>query len=255
MSSSGVSSLIIYKTDVEKIRIGNQLDGGYVVGIKDELNYDALISCGIGDDLSFEVDFLNRFKDLRCFAFDGNVNIFPQILDESVAKRITFYGKNIGPSESSKTTNLLSLIEDYENIFLKMDIESHEYEWINILKPDHLRRIKQIVIEFHFPFTSKYKDFFVYFGSPVLPVSDKVNILKKMTQQHILVHLHANNFNSTSDYDFIKVPDVFECTYVRKDSVKVLGMNDIPIPHPILDFPNNVNKEDIFLHGFPFSTS
>ena len=97
------------------------------------------------------------------------------------------------------------------------------------------------------------KEFFEYFGSTVLPVEDKVISLKKMTSQHILTHLHANNFNSTTDYDFVKVPDVFECTYIRKDSVKVLGMNDIPVPHPSLDFPNNVSREDIFLHGFPFS--
>jgi hypothetical protein len=68
-----------------------------------------------------------------------------------------------------------------------------------------------------------------------------------------LTHFHANNFRGTSIHGFVQVPEVFECTYVRKDSVEVLGMNDIPIPHPQLDFPNRLDTDDIFLHGYPFS--
>lgn len=48
-------------------------------------------------------------------------------------KNINFFKKNIGPTNSDFTTNLHQEIEEYNNIFLKMDIEGHEFPWIKSL--------------------------------------------------------------------------------------------------------------------------
>jgi hypothetical protein len=61
--------------------------------------------------------------------------------------RITFVKKNLGAFETETTTNLESYFEKYNNIFLKLDIEGHEFRLLpSIFKYFH--KIKQIVIEY-----------------------------------------------------------------------------------------------------------
>ena len=44
------------------IRLGGYNDGGYLVGLKSILATSTLISFGIGGDIEFEKDFLNKKK-------------------------------------------------------------------------------------------------------------------------------------------------------------------------------------------------
>lgn len=138
--------LRIHKFKELKIRIGRDHDGGYV--IIDGLSYDLLIGCGISNDISFEEVFIERF-DVDCFAFDGTINKLP-----GKNPRIRFIKKNISNKNNKKETNLHELINQANDIFLKMDIEGGEYSWISSLSYSQLNKIKQIVIEFHAPFLS-----------------------------------------------------------------------------------------------------
>jgi hypothetical protein len=241
---TNVNILKIYKTEHTKIRIGNDLDGGYV--IIDNFDYDLLLSCGISNDTSFENDFLHKYN-IRCIAFDGTINNLPI----NSNKNIEFVKKNISKNENNNTTNLLNIIKNYDNIFLKMDIETWEYEWLLLLKNEHLQKIKQIVIEFHFPFTYS-KNIFDTFSYP-LPVEDKLSCLKKISDTHYLVHLHPNNCCGTTTINNIIVPNVFECTYIRKDLCQNISDNDMPIPDIILDKPNILNNSEIKLSGYPYN--
>jgi hypothetical protein len=63
-----------------------------------------------------------------------------------------------------------------DNIFLKMDIEGCEYDWIHSMTKNDMEKISQIVIEFHWPF-----DFY------------RMNALKKINETHYVVHVHGNN--------------------------------------------------------------
>ena len=99
-------------------------------------------------------------------------------------------------------------------------------------------KFKQIVIEFHDPFI-KYR----------------YDILEKLSETHFLVHLHGNNHVSVNYQKklegFIGIPDVFECTYIRKDDLNLqLNKNSFPID---LDQPNAKWKPDIKLSGFPYT--
>ena len=131
-----------------------------------------------------------------------------------------------------------------------MDIETFEYQWIQILHESHLNKFKQIVIEFHFPFT--YAEDIFNSLSYAMDVDDKIDCLKKLANTHYLVHLHGNNCCGTTVYNGITVPNVFECTYVRKDLCTNISINKDKIPNPILDRPN-INGDDIFLEGYPFT--
>jgi hypothetical protein len=130
---------------------------------------------------------------------------------------------------------------------LKMDIETYEFRWIDILTNNELNKFKQIVIEFHFPF-----DDYSLPNLDIPTLSDfKINILKKLTNTHYLIHFHPNTACGTKIYKNTIVPNVFECTYVRKDCQENIGYNNIPIPHP-LDMKNRNYDNEIHLTSYPF---
>ncbi len=235
-----LDSLRIYKSPYTKVRVGQEKDGGYVIAELD--GYDLLLSCGIADDISFEVDFLTK-HNIKCIGFDGTVDKLP-----CEHPNIEFVKKNISWMETKNTTNLHDIINQYNNIFLKMDIESFEFRWLYTLSLDQLNRFKQIVIEYHYPFTETV--WYSHVDQP-LPVPLKENLLEKIAETHYLVHIHPNNCCGTVRYKGVEVPSVFECTYIRKDLVTDVKFNTQPILHP-LDKPNTPNPE-IYLSGYPYT--
>ena len=81
----------------------------------------------------------------NCFAFDGTIHDYPY----NYTSEITFIKKNINSFNDDNNTNLSFLIEQYNNIFLKMDIESGEYPWLLSITEEQLNKFRQITIEFH----------------------------------------------------------------------------------------------------------
>lgn len=235
-----VESLIVYTSKYPKVRVGSFNDGGYV--IMDNLNYDVCISCGIANDIHFEKEFSKKYPNVDILAFDGTINGLPE---ENT--KIQFFKKNITSYETETTTNLCDLFEKYDNIFLKMDIETYEFRWFDSLTAEQLKKIKQMVIEFHFPFNEPG---FTHLDKP-LPVPTKMGVLEKLARTHTLVHLHANNCCGTTLYGATIVPNVFECTYVRKDVQDRGEYNREPNPSP-LDRPNLSDRYDIELNYYPF---
>jgi hypothetical protein len=236
-----MESLIVYENKYKKIRLGSDNDGGYVISILPK-GYDCFISCGISNDINFEIDFINLYN-IKCYAFDGTIDKTPKINDMILFNKI-----NIGTQNTDNTTNLKELINKYENIMLKMDIETYEFRWFDILTNDELKRIKQMVIEFHNPF----QDYSFPTGLDIPTTSEfKMNILKKIAETHYLIHFHPNTAACTRLYNNFEVPDVFECKYVRKDCQEDIGYNHTPIPHP-LDMKNSETDREITLNGYPF---
>lgn len=233
----------ILKTEYEKKRYGSDNDGGYVILDLNSNEYDILISCGISNDINFEKQFLNKYDKIKCFAFDGTINELPEINN-----RIHFIKKNIGSINDEKNTNLHYLLERYKNVFLKMDIETYEFGWINSVSKQHLENIKQIVIEFHFPFT---KHDLSHLDNKT-SVSDKMDCFKKLSETHYLVHFHGNNCCGTTIFENTIVPNVFECTFIRKDMIKnFIGYNNETVPSKY-DRPNVSNSNEIYLNHYPF---
>jgi hypothetical protein len=223
-------------------RIGPKTDGGYIIA--DGFDYDLFISCGIADDIRFEEAFLDMFK-IKCIAFDGTINSFP-----SHKNSMEWIPKNIGFSNTEKTTNLKEYIQNSKNIFLKMDIEGSEFNWLDSMTEDELKNISQIVLEVHWPFD-------IY----------RMNMLKKLNNTHYIIHIHGNNYcdrdipkhlPSGRTYDGtvtinnytipqIKLPEVFEVTYINKKLCNNLSVEMKEIHFPtILDYPNNPSAKDIY---------
>jgi hypothetical protein len=229
-TDNDLSYLTVYKSRYNKKRIGNSNDGGYVIINIDYVNYDLLLSGGISNDSTFEDEFLSLYPQLICYAFDGTIEESP-----SQHKNFNFIKKNIGPIENNITTNLNTYLDNYHNIFLKMDIEGHEIAWFESLNDNQLNNISQIAIEFHAPFTKKEEDVF-----------------KKINNLFVLLHFHGNNNADFTEHKSVQIPSVFECTYINKKYVEFpLSLNDEIIPS-IYDAPNDIKKSDLIIDYPPF---
>ena len=114
-----IDYLKIYNFD-NKIRLGINKDGGYIVAILIG-NYDFYISAGVSTEESFSRDFIELYNmnKYNCAAFDGTINKYPN----NYTDKIIFFKKNISPVRSNTTANLSYFTKNFNNIFLKMDIE------------------------------------------------------------------------------------------------------------------------------------
>ena len=225
LSEVSIDSLTVYDSEKNLVRIGSHEDGGYLLYPQEDDSYDLMISAGLGGNMDFENDFMNRYNTV-CLGYDGDESTYRKTLDSVKSSKISvikqFIGLGRSENKAKTETNLDRIIASHDNIFLKMDIEGYnidmgEWPWLNHLTTNQLNKFRQMVIEFHFPSTPKHW-----------------NILEKITQTHYLIHFHANNKNDVMyrvGRNSKKVPAVFECTYIRKDLLKNHPrLNSTPLP-------------------------
>lgn len=232
-----LKSLEVYDFPLnKKFRLGEKGDGGYVIGDIDNI-YDCYISAGISNEESFTRDFLNKYNiDIfNSFAFDGTIETYPY----HYTKNISFIKKNINNFNDDNNTNLHSLINKYNNIFLKMDIEGGEIPWLLSLNDELLNKFKQIVIEFHGTNDDTWN----------ATLNDKITCFEKLANTHYLIHAHGNNNGNTQN----NIPDVIELTYIHKSLFDLTPkLNSTILPIHNLDFSNVIGKTDINLSFYPF---
>ena len=242
--TNNLDLLTVYHFD-NKIRLGDKYEGGYVLGDVDT-KYDCFISAGIADNCNFSFEFINKY-DMNienCFGFDGTVNHAPL----NLTNKITFIKKNIGSINDDKTTNLSDLFEKYNNIFLKMDIEGGEWQWLSFMNDVYLSKISQLVIEIHGITTDSWHNMTIH--SFNCDYNEKINCLKKINKTHFLIHAHGNNADLVS---YNGMPNVIELTYVNKKYCEtVLELNSTPLPIKYLDYPNEKLCPDVNLNFPPF---
>lgn len=220
----------------EKKRLGVNSDGGYVIGLLDG-NYDFYISAGVSNEESFSRDFIEMYNmnKYNSAAFDGTINNYPY----NYTDKITFYKRNISPYKDNKNANLSYFIDNYKDIFLKMDIEGTEFPWLLSLSQDNLSKFKQIVIEFHGINDDSWNT----------TLQDKKCIFNMLSQTHYPIHIHGNNCGGIIN----NIPDVVEITYIRKNSINYEPkLNNTVLPIPGVDFPNSLSIPDYDLNFYPF---
>ena len=238
MHTNDKALLTVYQFD-NKRRLGRNGDGGYVIGILDG-SYDCYISCGVSNEEGFSRDFIMKYdiEKKKSFAFDGTIDDYPW----NYTRNITFIKKNIGAVNDDAVSNMSFLTENYNDIFMKMDIEGGEFDWIISANVDTLNKFKQIVIEIHGLHTDS-------FGANY---SKKMECLKKLSETHYIIHAHGNNNGTVQD----NIPEVMELTYVRKNYFSIPPkLNTYPLPDPILDFSCNgilPTLPDFDLNRYPF---
>ena len=221
--------LTVYKSPFPKLRLGKDYDGGYIISEIPNVTYKILISGGINKDISFEIDFINEYSNVKTFAFDGTINNLPMFAQPNVCenKNITFVKKNISNVNDEFSVNLHDIINLNENIFVKMDIEGSEISWVKSLNDEQMNKFEQIVMEFHFPISND-------------EISD---VFEKINKTHYLIHFHPNNCCGVIRYKDVNIPNIFECTYLHKKYfTNIPELNTDVIPG-IFDMKNTPNKE------------
>jgi hypothetical protein len=222
--------LTVYKSPFNKLRLGKDFDGGYIISDIPNINYNLFLSGGIENDISFEEDFINKYNNVKCFAFDGSINNLP-----NENPNINFVKKYIGFLNNELVTDLHYLIDINDSIFVKMDIEGGEVGWFKTLNDEQLNKFEQIVIEFHFPFSE-----------------NEVDMFDKLNKNHYLIHFHGNNCCGLRNYNNVIIPNVFECTYLHKKYfTNIPELNTDLIPSN-LDMRNEINNEEIYIDYPPF---
>lgn len=197
--------LKVYDTNLDRIRLGESGDGGYV--IFDGLKYDYLLSGGIENTIRFESDFIDKYN-VVCDAFDNSIDELPE-----KNNKIRFNKKTISGGNNVNTTNLKHIIKQKKNIFVKMDIEGWEWNWLSQLTDEDFNNIKQMCIELHFFHN-------VQNANDVQVFHSRLQILDRLNQFFFLMHVHANNFGPSFDYNSTRYPSVIECTYINKSVFK-----------------------------------
>ena len=223
------SVLTVYKSPFTKLRLGKDNDGGYIIAEIPDINYTILLTGGIERDISFEEDFINKYPNVKCFAFDGTIYNLPTYITPIQASCT-----NIGFENNENFTNLHDIINDSKCIFVKMDIEGGEIPWINSLSDDQINKFEQIVMEFHYPFSN-----------------NEITVFDKINKNHYLIHFHGNNCCGYRFHNGIIIPNVFECTYLHKKYfINEPELNTDPIPSK-LDM-KNTNNDEIYINHPPF---
>nr|BDD43761.1 hypothetical protein 3 [Paracoccaceae bacterium] len=239
-----------YQSASDLVRIGRDNDGGYLVSKSDIEKSDVLIGLGINDDWSFERDF-KKITNVELFAYDASISqkhFIKQFIKSLVRidnpkvalNRIKtilsyrhFFSKSnnhhiqkfVGLETEDKIHCTLKQILDdlmYNNIFLKIDIESSEYRLLETLI-SYQKRLSGLVIEFH---------------DCDLHLEAITSFIKRFKLN--LVHVHANEGAPIRATDGL--PLVLELTF----SKYCKSFQEPSLPHK-LDMPNGKRNDQIQL--------
>ncbi len=241
------------------IRLGQDNDGGYLVGANAALKSEYIVSFGINDDWSFEEQFKKYNPKIKILAFDPNVtNTFfiwriwfsilsllrahPKFFYNNIKKWLSFkkffnkednkfFLNKIGRGGLRKPLitidEIIKMTNGSKNIFFKIDIEGSEYRILDdIIKNSDC--ICGIVIEFH---------------DIDLHLEKIQNFIANLKLK--LIHIHANNCGEPTS---LGMPVVIELTF---DKDPDLINEAVSFPHK-LDQRNDPKFEDIELlfHGY-----
>lgn len=208
---------------LEKIRLGNKNgDGGYI--FPKNINIEALLSYGVGNDISFEIDFTNTFNK-QSYCFDHTIETPPPLIDN-----VFYFKEGVASNKTNDCDTISSHIERLmllnKHIAIKMDIEGHEY---NVIKDMSLTNIDVIVIEMHAIHSFEYNTCII-----------NNDVFERLHEHYICFHIHGNNYCGVN---YNGVPNVIELTLINKSIIKSFAKDIGCFPTP-LDAPNNINNSD-----------
>jgi hypothetical protein len=241
LDDNNIDLLKVYSFD-NKIRLAKELPG-YVIG---DLNikYDCFINFDRYFNPEFIINFIDKYKVNKddSFVFENNED------PEPIKNIVTFIKKNIGFENNEHITNLSPFFEKYDNIFIKMNIEGGEWQWLQSMDEIKLNKISQIVIEFHGLTNHSWHGMTnTSFGCDY---NEKILCLKKLSKTHYLIHAHGNN---TDVVAYNGLPNIIELIYINKNIFnKIPELNSISLPIKDLDFPIEKKSRDINLNFYPF---
>lgn len=237
------------------LRIGPKSDGGYIIDRRVIKKTSVIISCGLNDDWEFEKCFLRLNPNCKIIAYDHTVNenfwknrfkkdlkslillkklrlkkildVFKYLNYRSFfnKKNIHYIKKVVLKKKNKNEISIKNILQDHQNLILKVDIEGDEYKILDHIRGDY-KKINLLIIEFH----------------NILKNFEKIKKFISKSRYR-LIHIHGNNY---AGLDKFKNPNVIECTFINNKKFKVSRLKS-KYKYPItnLDFKNLKRRVDI----------
>lgn len=209
----------------EKVRLGQNQDGGYVINKVAIENSSILYTYGVGGDTGYEVAYR---------AMTGNpVMLYDPTHDmPNVPEGMTFHKVGLGTGDNRFTEHRVKNSDNNYDMLLKIDTEGAEYEYF---MDESIILLGQyctgIILEIH------------HLNEPMRQLIMK-RILKDLDEYFFLTHIHGNNWGGEFGLEGFSVPNVMELSFVNKRICELrTDCSDI-YPSPLLDFPNRADQPD-----------
>lgn len=239
-----LSSLTVYNVHSNKFRIGNKEDGGYIINDLILKNTKRLISIGIGREESFELEWAKKFPTTIIEVYDGTYpcNDLCYKFPERINQNIFYINNDVGYSDNQ--IPLDTVIDNKNNILLKIDIEGGEYNIFNNLYAYTYKNLTGLILEIH--------DLYILENRKKI-----VKLINENFKDLILFHIHGNSWGGTFDLNLnnnqdekiiTKFPNVLELTFISKDLVESYDIDKNKFPINGLDNTNRNNYPDIDLY-------
>lgn len=208
-------------------RYGGHQDGGYV--LSESLLNDSkyIYSYGVGNvEECILFDKEMALLDKNIFLYDGTIDSFWQKEERFHFKKENVNSKNIyNHIYENKHIN-------ENNMILKIDVETHEYETLLNCDKNIFSHFNQIAIEIH-GVISNFKD-------------AALKLFNLLNQNYYLVHIHGNNHDILVEDG---ICNTLELTYIRKDCfLNDLKLLTFPCPRKDLDYANYSFREDVVMN-------
>lgn len=216
----------------EKVRIGADKDGGYVM----TGDFDGIVgavSAGIGGDVSWDLAIAGR--GIPVVQLDHTVEGPPQDHPLFAFRRRRLVPEGEGGPDTATLGGILAEppFDRGGDALLKMDIEHDEWGVLDAARPADLARFRQIVLEFHS--TER-------FAEPSWRAQAQ-RATAKLAAAHRAIHLHGNNAAPFIVVAGVPLPRVFEVSWLRADGRRFRPA-DGTCPGP-LDRPNMPDRPDL----------
>jgi hypothetical protein len=221
-----------------KVRLGNLHDGGYIL-VDDLGSISQVISCGVSNDVTFDLD---------CAALGKPVMQFDHTVEGPPTPHANFTFRKQAIDALGRIPNSVKLWDIVDEVgdrsktdlLLKIDIDGDEWSTFANFPAQQLKRFRQITCELHFSSRLSDREYF----------SLCLRALSNINQGFFPVHMHANNFVSFANVMGVPMPEVYEVTFVNRDLYRPsVRQKEAPTA---LDNPNNVEKPDLILSS-PFN--
>ena len=212
---------------VEKVRIGNDCDGGYIMA-KPYSRKKIAYSFGISADVSWDLQMAD--EGYQIYQYDHTISKLP-------VRNKAFHWEKLGltggeETGSLKTLKTLLIKNGHKNesgMVMKIDIESSEWDVFANVDTNTLGQFDQIVAEFHFHNLQSI-------GSSM--INKHLQALKKIAESFVAVHVHINNYGNVYYCGDLMLPMALELTFVKRDLFEV-APSAATFPNSSLDRPNN----------------
>lgn len=240
----------LYDPILQKVRLGNFWDGGYVLPIQCIARSKALVSYGVGTDISFERDYIEATGNhAYCYDHTSFYNESTISIEDRYRNNIHFYKQGLSSNKTIDTDNFFEHYKQLgltDRVLFKADIEGAETEYLLNTDIAELSKLTTgLVFEFH------------YYSDPTAR-QKLFECMRRLNEYYYLCHIHGNNYRPSFVYDeqvpntnYIKqysIPDVIEVTYVNKDLVRMTKYDNNTYPNVYLDRKNDLSKDECDLN-------